>query len=76
MKYLKTFENMIYEGREIYNKSDMIGFILDDMGLDYFTKDEQEQIRRELELESNDKFDEMAEQLGYKKISRGHWVFE
>ncbi len=74
MKYLKNFNEMITEGREIYNKADMIEFILADMGVENFDKEDQDNLRKELEQTPRNEFDNMALQLGYKQISNGHWI--
>ena len=72
MKYLKRFIELVEESaRPIYNKRDVIDFILTAVNLD---DDEKDELRQDMAKMSEDEIDDKAKDMGLKKFGRGFWV--
>jgi hypothetical protein len=70
MKYLKNFTEMITES-VMYTKKEILDLILIEMNAEMYG---EEEFRKDLEKLSPNKFEELANQYGYKEFSSGYWV--
>ena len=70
MKYLKNFTEMITES-VMYTKKEILDLILIEMNAEMYG---EEEFRKDLEKLSPNKFEELANQYGYKEFRDGYWV--
>jgi hypothetical protein len=71
MKYLKNFNELFENNRPIYNKRDIMDFIILNAQLD---DDEKDEFRKVLSHGTTEEFDKQAEDMGFEKIGNGFWV--
>jgi len=70
MKYMKNFNELIIEST-MYSKKEITDLILIEMNADMYG---EEEFRKNLEKLSQNKFEELANQYGFKEFQSGYWV--
>jgi hypothetical protein len=73
MKYLKKFNELFEGARQIYNKKAIIEIIISHMKIE---KEFEDDIRKELIMMHKNEFDDIAEQIGLKKLGNGFWIVD